>query len=552
VAFALLTALILMGPVASTLLPLATRGELTATAVRDRETPYLNTNALFTRRAYGVDDIARDDSVPRVRLRPADAALNASVWDPAALSAASESRRASDARTLIAWRGGAAGLEGVALRLPPAASALPAAWPVLRYAAARTDPDGAPLGVLGALPQRLARVNVAPGADATVVLVDSADRVAAPAFGSSWQRLVHAWAEQSPRLLMADAPTDAARILSDRDVRTRVARVVPFLTVGNTVTPVVRGDSLHWVVELFVTSATYPLTQALAPFGERTHLARHAGTAIVQAQTGQVRVIPVERPDAITRFLLRTLPELFGVEDAPPAWYAAERPPVIDLALIQGAALAQVGLRGDSVPRRMMARSDDADAALAVGPATLFQVDAFGGLGWGVPLDLPASERTLGVLVSRGGSVRRTELHDRTGPRWTTVLEDLQRAADIAGFGRGRPNVHRGRVQALPGERGVIYLQTSYEWEPERAPRVAGVVVLQEGAARAGPTLAEALALRASPAPELPAALFRARVEALYDAMRTAQRNGDWAAYAEAWDALGRLLGRPSPDARRE
>ncbi len=552
VAFALLSALILIGPVANALLPLAARGELSTPAAREREQPYLSTIALFTRRAYGVDDIARDDAVPRAVLRPVDAALNVSVWDPAALAAATESRRVADARTLIAWRASAAGLEAVALRLPPSSTDAPAPWPVHRFAASRATEEGAPLGVLGALPQRLAPVVVAPGARSTVVLVDSAARLAAPAFGSTWQRVVHAWAEQSPRLLMAAAPPDGGRIVTLRDVRARVALLVPALTVGNTVTPVVRGDSLHWAVELFVTSATYPLTHALGPFGERTHLARHAATALVQAQTGRVRIVPADDPDPVTKFWMRTVPDLFGIDEAPPAWFEAERPPAIDLALVQGAALAQVGLRGDSIPRRVMARSDDADVLLAIGPATLFQVDALGGLGWGVPLDLPATDRTLGVLVSRGGSERRTELHDWPGPRWTTVLEELQRAANTAGFGRGRPDLHRGRVQALPGEQGVLYAQSSYEWAAEGAPRLAGVVALRDGAPRAATTLAEALAVRLPPGPDLPAALFRARVESLYDAMRNAQRNGDWVAYAEAWNALGRLLGRPTPGPGRD
>ena len=551
VALSLLSALILLGPVANALLPLAARGQLTTADARARETPYLNTIALFTRRAYGVDDIARDDAVPRARLSPLAAAHNVSAWDPAALAATMESRRGANARALVAWHAGATGLEALALIQPPPLAVEPAAWPVLSVAAARANADGSPLGVPGALPRRLAPVVVAPGLRATIVAQDSAARIAAPAFVSTFQRVTHAWAQQSPRLLFADESGDAVRIITHRDVRERVLRVVPFLTVGNTVTPIVRADSLHWSVELFVTSPTYPLTQGLEPFGERTHFARHAATALVQAQTGRVILVSVDQPDPVTQFWMRKHPELFGLDVAPPAWFVAERPPVIDLALVQGAAMAQVGLRGDTLSRRWLARADDADAALALGPPALFQVDASGALGWGVAMDLPASDRTLGVLVSRGGAVRRSELHDWSGARRTTILEELQRAADVAGFGRERPNLHRGRVQALPGEAGVIYVQSSYEWLPEGAPRLAGVVVMQGGTTRAGATLAEALSVRDASGPTLPAALFRARVEALYDALRSAQRAGDWAAYAEAWNALGRLLGRPAPASQR-
>jgi hypothetical protein len=37
----------------------------------------------------------------------------------------------------------------------------------------------------------------------------------------------------------------------------------------------------------------------------------------------------------------------------------------------------------------------------------------------------------------------------------------------------------------------------------------------------------------------------------LYEAMRSAQRRGDWAAFGAAFDALGRLLGRRPADGRR-
>ena len=38
---------------------------------------------------------------------------------------------------------------------------------------------------------------------------------------------------------------------------------------------------------------------------------------------------------------------------------------------------------------------------------------------------------------------------------------------------------------------------------------------------------------------------LRVAASALYDSLRADQRRGDWRAYADHWDALGRLLGRP-------
>jgi hypothetical protein len=38
---------------------------------------------------------------------------------------------------------------------------------------------------------------------------------------------------------------------------------------------------------------------------------------------------------------------------------------------------------------------------------------------------------------------------------------------------------------------------------------------------------------------------LRAAASALYDSLRADQRRGDWRAYGDHWDALGRVLGRP-------
>lgn len=191
-----------------------------------------------------------------------------------------------------------------------------------------------------------------------------------------------------------------------------------------------------------------------------------------------------------------------------------------------------------------MTRPDDADADLAVGGPTPFQLDSSGALGWALPVDIPWAGRTLGVLVARGGTERRSEFHEDARPRWTTILERLQGAADEAGFGRTLPNVRRGRVQSIPTADGALWVQSYYEWPRDGVPRLAGVVVSSRAQTVAARTLGEALGERRPPT-RLDGDAFRARVSRLYDAMQAAQRSGDWRAYGEAWTALGRLLERP-------
>lgn len=539
---AMLSAMVLGGPVAGAVLPLIARGPLATAEARARERPFVTTAALFTRRAYGVDEIAGGDTTSLATVRTAELPRAVSTWDPAAVAgiAAHDTRRGAPAG--LAWRSSASGLEAVQLREGGASALL--RWHGEAISASRADASGKPFAAAGFVESRIDGVLVHPRAGAFALVPDTTGRIAAPEFGSTLARIALSWDRQDPRLLFRELPTPRPRLITSRDVRERVARIVPFLALGPTVTPILRGDSLYWVSELFVTATTYPLSEAVPLDGREVHYARHAATAFVQAQTGAVMIVPTDRPDPVLQRWLRRFPSIFTPIAAAPEWVRHERPPAVDQTLVQGAALARVGFHGDTLGRRNLARPDDADADLATGAPTFVQLDTSGALAWGIPVDIPWAGVTLGVLVARGGVQRRTEFHAASGPRWTTILESLQGAADSAGFGRSLPNARRGRVQAVPTEAGPAWIQSYYSWPAESAPRLAGVVVRVGDQVRTGRTLHEALGVRLPVAPITEDA-FRARVTQLYGAMRAALRAGDWRAYGDAWAALGRLLERP-------
>jgi len=73
--------------------------------------------------------------------------------------------------------------------------------------------------------------------------------------------------------------------------------------------------------------------------------------------------------------------------------------------------------------------------------------------------------------------------------------------------------------------------------------------VLDQDSVLTGRTLADALGVAAPVDPSTTEPIsdesLRARAGRLYDAMREALRRGDWAAFGEAYEALGALLARP-------
>ena len=548
VAFGLVSALLFAGPVMRLILPAVAAGEGSGREAAARERPYLSARTLYSRRAFGVDAIASPETLQLSVLDSVRAARRVSTWDAAALVRYLELERRGTDVAAFAWQGGTAGLEAVLLREAPPGTTIGAAWPGDRMQAAAAAESGTPVAAGGLVMRGVAAVLVHPGASRYAIVPDSAGRIAAPPFDDAFGRFTHAWDQRTPRLFFNEPPSVRPRIVVHRDVRERLAAVAPFFVVGPTIAPLVRGDSLYWIAELFAVSRDYPLAERLTFEGVTAHYVRHAATAVVQAQTGRVLLVPVVDPDPVTRSWMRIFPALFGARESIPAWMRSALPPAIDWAAVQGTVLGRTGVLVDTLATRTLARVDDADVDLAAGSAPLFQLDDDGTLGWSVVV-VDREDRITGLLVARGGMAPRTELHPvGTGPRWTTTLERLQAAADSGGFGRSLPHARRGRVQATPLASGVLFSQSFYQWPPDGPPRLAGVALLLNDRPRTGRTLAAALGVPADAAGRaLPAGVFRMRVAALYDAMAAALRAGDWRAYGDAWAALGRLLGRPVP-----
>jgi uncharacterized membrane protein (UPF0182 family) len=541
----ILALLLVAGPGAHAALPVLARWSTTAAEARSREMPYLRTRTLFTRRAFGLETIVDADSA-RVSPMPDDVmARGVSAWDPAALVRTAGFDRLGSTVAAVAWVSGAGGLSAT-LAERTAGSAERGTWTLATTDATSADERGRALPRLAdvaATPEGgVPSVVVEPDAAGAMVVADSGGRLVAPPFATWWERLAHAWHLQSPRLMARDVPGPRPRIVLHRDVRERIEALAPFFTVGPTLLATVRGDSLYWVADLFVTSDEYPLSEPVMFAGSPRHYVRRAATAFVQAQTGQVLIVAAAHPDVVTQSWMRRFPGMFVPRPELSAGLDSLRPPSVDWATVQAAALARTGLAHDSIAPRSLAPNDDADADIAGGGPTSFApLGERGPLAWSLGV-VDAANRVVGAVVARGGESPRTEWH-RTSPsqRWSALLEALQHAADSAGFGHQRRYARRGRVQLIPASTGIAYVQTFYEWPPDAPPSIAGVVVLAHGVVRTGASLSEALGVT-HPVPGGATESLRARIAALYDVMSAALRRGDWRAFGQAYTQLGTLL----------
>ncbi len=141
---------------------------------------------------------------------------------------------------------------------------------------------------------------VYPGARGLVVVSDPQLDVASPRLGDGLSRLGYAWAYQSLDLLSDSIPR-RARLITLRDVRSRVRELAPTFVQGSMVEPMFHADTLYWKLELYSASSNYPLSQHFVLAGEERSYFRHAATALVNARTGRVMIAADPAPDPISQ-----------------------------------------------------------------------------------------------------------------------------------------------------------------------------------------------------------------------------------------------------------
>lgn len=511
-----------------------------------REQPYQRARAGYTRRAFGGDAVMRADA--SIAFPSLAAALPwVPVWDPPTLAHAIDGGRAADiGGVTVGWRATQpTGLQADVVDPAPPGAAARAPWTLARVIAAAADDRGAPMRVAGPTASAiddtpLEAPLVYPGASPYTIIPDSLIHSAGTQLDAVVARFANAWALQNFSIAWGELPQPRPTIVLHRDVRDRVARLMPFFALGRQVEPLLIGDSLYWAVDLYSVSSTYPLSRRVRLLGDDRSYVRHAAVAIVQASTGEISVVPDSSLDHVAATWVRRLPEVFGAWNALPAGLQTLLAPPLDGLTAQALAFGRYGSRTDNDPPRHIPTLDGADTSLITDPLPI-----------GLPnsrntaITLPLvdeSDRLRGLLVGTGGANRRTYWYALpvAGPRWTAILDRL-RSVDSAGSAAREGPLVPGRVRSIPVGGGVAFVQPRYRWRPQSVPSLNRIALLSGDTAR---SIAPSATIGHGAEASLPAGDFRAAVSAAYAAMQDAMRRGDFAAFGRAFEALGRALAR--------
>ena len=537
-----------------------------------RDLDYVASRALYSRRAFDVEGlrVVHGDSSAASLTRVERTALpvRLSLWDRGTLAGALPATSAPEKEARADVRAG-----------PAMIDASPVGWAVVgdRITAMVVrrpvgNADGWLVSAVDATRPTLrdSQVEFAPISDdyagdeplvgpglrgARLIDAEQARGVRGVSLASLRARIAHAWALRDLSLLDADTTAAAPLLVTHRDVRERVERLAPIFVQGNEVLPLVHAGRLYWTLQLYSASDRYPLSQQWQLASGVYSYFRLAATAVVEASSGRVRLVPAPRLDAPTRTWIARLPSLFAAPGELPPQLVAQLPPASESAVAQIKTFARYGSRLEGTVVRQLP-----DSALVGGapPSHWIGNDREHVVAWSVPL-LDGGDQIGGVVTVGGGIARQTWWDATSVPRqrWRAVTQRMQAALDSARATmpegtRRDPRMHPGRVTAMMTTTGPLLVQPLLWNHSEGRATIARLVASDGVRLGVGKTLVDALGRMGDIPIPVPPSVGAAEegpssdmARRWFTAMRDALRRGDWAKFGSAFDSLGRVLERP-------
>ncbi len=139
--------------------------------------------------------------------------------------------------------------------------------------------------------------------------------------GSGLRRLLLAWAlGDLSKLPFSDDVTAESRVLINREIRKMVNGLAPFLIYDNDPYIVVSNDGrLFWIIDAFTASETYPYSRHHRTGNQNVNYIRNSAKVVVDAYNGSVQYYVFDTTDPLMLSYRAAFPSLFKDEASMPA-----------------------------------------------------------------------------------------------------------------------------------------------------------------------------------------------------------------------------------------
>lgn len=116
--------------------------------------------------------------------------------------------------------------------------------------------------------------------------------------------------ERSLKLLVSSNITSDSKIVINRNITSRVKKIMPYLTYDTSPYMVTANDNLYWIYDAYTTTSYYPYSE---PYSEQssTNYIRNSVKVVIDAYNGDTSYYVVDETDPIARTLQKIYPKLF-------------------------------------------------------------------------------------------------------------------------------------------------------------------------------------------------------------------------------------------------
>jgi len=150
--------------------------------------------------------------------------------------------------------------------------------------------------------------------------------------GNFFRRALYAWEFSDFNILISTQMTTDSRILYHRQVKERVNRIAPFLSLDTDPYVAILDGRLLWIVDCYTTSTRYPYSE---PYNNGVNYIRNSVKAVIDAYNGTVDFYVTEPDDPILQTYAAIFPDMFQPMDAMPEGLRAHLRYPVDMFDIQ-------------------------------------------------------------------------------------------------------------------------------------------------------------------------------------------------------------------------
>ncbi|WP_422443680.1 UPF0182 family protein [Thermoanaerobacterium sp. DL9XJH110] len=383
-----------------------------------------------------------------------------------------------------------------------------------------------------------------------------------------WSRLLFAIRFGDYKLLVSTNFDSDSRILFDRDIKTMVKKVAPFIRFDIDPYLVVASGRLYWIIDGYTVTDRYPYSEPV----EGINYIRNSVKAVIDAYNGTMDFYMADKSDPIIKSYAAIFPGVFKPMERMPKEIKAHIRYPEDLFLIQ----ARVYTLYHMEDTKVFYNKEDVWQI----PDEIYGSERQKMEPYYTILQLPGENKPEMVLMlpftpatienmrawmaarCDGENYGKIVLYlfpkDKTvyGPMQieARINQDSQISQQLTLWDQRGSRVIRGNLLVLPVDGSIIYVRPVFiQGEQSQLPELSRVVVaygehvvmertFEAAVARIFGEPAAERAAPVVPAGEMTADEMIKRAATLYDEAVKAQREGDWATYGQKINELGVLL----------